>query len=78
MSENMSVKLPSVDAVRKFVNVVTKMSGDFDLVCGNRVVDAKSFLGVLSLDLDQCLTLKAMDVSEQDAENLRSVCAEFS
>lgn len=73
MKETISIRLHSMDAVKQFVSTITRMSGDFDLICGNHVVDAKSFLGVLSLDLSQCLQLKAMDVAAQDVEHLREL-----
>ncbi len=45
------VMLNSIDDVKKFVNLVTKYDFDIDLVSGRYIVDAKSIMGIFSLDL---------------------------
>ena len=55
---SIQILLDSVEKVRKFVDIVSMRDEEFDLLCGRYVVDAKSILGVMSLDLAQPLTLK--------------------
>ena len=43
--------------VKSFVNEVTKFDNEFDLVSGRFVVDAKSIMGIFSLDLTKPITL---------------------
>ena len=43
--------------VKSFVNEVTKFDNEFDLVSGRYVVDAKSIMGIFSLDLSKPITL---------------------
>ena len=43
--------------VISFVNEVTKFDNEFDLVSGRYVVDAKSIMGIFSLDLTKPITL---------------------
>ena len=43
--------------VKSFVNEVTKFNNEFDLVSGRYVVDAKSIMGIFSLDLTKPITL---------------------
>ena len=43
--------------VKSFVNEVTKFDNDFDLVSGRYVIDAKSIMGIFSLDLTKPITL---------------------
>ena len=43
--------------VKSFVNEVTKFHNEFDLVSGRYVVDAKSIMGIFSLDLTKPITL---------------------
>ena len=43
--------------VKSFVNEVTKFDNEFDLVSGRYVVDAKSIMGIFSLDLTKPITL---------------------
>ena len=47
----MEVLLDSVEKVKDFVDAVSEFDEDFDLLSGRYVVDAKSIMGVLSLDL---------------------------
>ena len=43
--------------VKSFFNEVTKFDNEFDLVSGRYVVDAKSIMGIFSLDLTKPITL---------------------
>ncbi|MCR5526181.1 MAG: HPr family phosphocarrier protein [Lachnospiraceae bacterium] len=52
------IVLNSMDKVKSFVKVISKFSADFDLTCGRAVIDAKSIVGVMSLDLSKKLDLK--------------------
>lgn len=47
------VNLNSVEKVRAFVNSVNTFDSEFDLVSGRFVIDAKSIMGILSLDLSR-------------------------
>lgn len=49
--------LNSIDKVKAFVNEITKFDSDFDLVSGRYVIDAKSIMGIFSLDLSKPINL---------------------
>lgn len=49
----MYIILNSVEKVKKFVNQVSKFEDEIDLVSGRRAVDAKSIMGIFSLDLSK-------------------------
>jgi len=51
------VLLNSIDKVKSFVNDITKFDSDFDLVSGRYVIDAKSIMGIFSLDLSKVIEL---------------------
>jgi len=51
------VSLNSIDKVKQFVNDINRYSYDFDLVSGRYVIDAKSIMGIFSLDLSQPIDL---------------------
>ena len=53
------IKLSSIQDVREFVEIVTIYDIDIDLSCGRYVVDAKSIMGIFSLDLMSAITLTA-------------------
>ena len=51
------ISLNSIDKVKAFVNDITKFDNDFDLVSGRYVIDAKSIMGIFSLDLSRPIDL---------------------
>ena len=58
------VKLASIQDVRNFVDAVTKHNIDIDLSSGRYIVDAKSIMGIFSLDLLNPITLTAQSDNE--------------
>lgn len=49
--KKVTVSLAAINDVKNFVNIVTKYDFDVDLISGKYVVDAKSIMGIFSLDL---------------------------
>ncbi|MEA4831682.1 hypothetical protein SDC9_141321 [bioreactor metagenome] len=52
------IKLSTIEDVRNFVNAVTKCDAEIDLTSGRYIVDAKSIMGIFSLDLLNPITMK--------------------
>jgi len=46
-----NIRLSAIEEVRNFVNIVSRFDGEVDLKSGRYVVDAKSIMGIFSLDL---------------------------
>ncbi len=57
--KTVKVRLSSIEAVRDFVEIVRQFDGDIDLSSGRYIVDAKSIMGIFSLDLMNAITLTA-------------------
>ena len=55
--KTVQISLNSIDKVKSFVNDITKFDYDFDLVSGRYVIDAKSIMGIFSLDLSKQIDL---------------------
>ena len=55
--KTVKISLNSIDKVKSFVNDITKFDDDFDLVSGRYVIDAKSIMGIFSLDLSKPIDL---------------------
>ncbi len=55
--KTVQISLNSIDKVKAFVNDVTRFDYDFDLVSGRYVIDAKSIMGIFSLDLSKPIDL---------------------
>ena len=53
----LTIKLDSIDKVKEFVRIITAFDNDFDLRSGRYTVDAKSILGIFSLDLSKPIEL---------------------
>ena len=57
MMTQSKIKLNATEEVQEFVNAATKCSFDIDVSYNRFVVDAKSIVGVLGLDLTKTLTV---------------------
>ena len=57
--KNCQIKLSSIQDVREFVETVTRYEMEIDLCSGRYVVDAKSIMGIFSLDLMNNISLTA-------------------
>lgn len=51
------ISLNSIDKVKSFVNTINNFDFDCDLISGRYVIDAKSIMGIFSLDLSKPITL---------------------
>lgn len=56
-----NIKLSLAENVKAFVNIVSRHPYDIDLRSGRHVVDAKSLLGIFSLDLSKPITMEVYD-----------------
>ncbi len=52
-AEGMIVRFRSIDEVQEFSKAVNEFRGDVDLRQGRMTVDAKSLLGICSMDIDK-------------------------
>ena len=73
--KTVSISLNSIDKVKSFVNDITKFDHDFDLVSGRYVIDAKSIMGIFSLDLSKPIELNIH--AEGNAEEVLAVLAPY-
>lgn len=64
---SVSILIQQVTQVSRFVKLLTKYPYEMDLVSGRYTVDAKSLLGIYSLDLSQPLNLI---IDSDDCEQL--------
>ncbi|MBR5509943.1 MAG: HPr family phosphocarrier protein [Lachnospiraceae bacterium] len=69
------ISLNSIDKVKAFVNDITKFDNDFDLVSGRYVIDAKSIMGIFSLDLSKPIELNIH--SENNADEILEVLTPY-
>lgn len=65
--KSVAITLSEAELVKNFVNIVNKYDYDMDLRSGRFVVDAKSILGIFSLNLSSSLTL---EIHSNDCDDL--------
>lgn len=66
--KTVQVSLNTIDKVKSFVNNISKFDNDFDLVSGRYVIDAKSIMGIFSLDL-----AKPIDLNIHASDNIDEI-----
>ena len=70
------ISLNSIDKVKSFVNTISQYDFDFDLISGRYVIDAKSIMGIFSLDLSKPIDLNIH--AEGDAEDVMKVLKNYT
>ena len=66
--KTVQISLNSIGKVKSFVNAITQFEYEFDLISGRYVIDAKSIMGIFSLDLS-----KPIDLTIHADENLDDI-----
>ncbi|MBP5307505.1 MAG: HPr family phosphocarrier protein [Clostridia bacterium] len=69
--KSIQISLQLASSVKEFVSIVQKYAFDIDLRCDRYVVDAKSILGIFSLDLSKPINVEIH--SEDCAELLKEL-----
>jgi len=65
--KSVNIRLSLAENVKSFVNAVNRYPYDMDLRAGRHVVDAKSILGIFSLDLSKPI---ALEIYADDCDDL--------
>ena len=72
--KSVTLRLSLVENVNQFVNIVSRYPFEMDLRAGRHVVDAKSILGIFSLDLSRPITL---EIYSEDCDQLMAEIQPF-
>ncbi|MBE7021173.1 MAG: HPr family phosphocarrier protein [Ruminococcaceae bacterium] len=72
--KEIKVSLNTITNVKKFVNMVSMYDCDIDLVTERYIVDAKSIMGIFSLDLSKPMTLR---IHSDECDNIIADLKEF-
>ena len=78
MMREKRIMLPTVADAKEFVSAALKCDFDIDVFYNRVVIDAKSILGVLSLDLTRVLTVSYNGENQEFEEFLESKAADKS
>lgn len=64
------VCLGSIETVKEFVSIVAHFNGDAELKSGKYVIDAKSIMGIFSLDLSKKLLLNLENPTQEELDSI--------
>ncbi|MGN8631400.1 HPr family phosphocarrier protein [Blautia sp. HCP3S3_G3] len=68
------IKFRKAEDVREFVNAASRCDFDIDIFYNRIIIDAKSILGVLSMDLTRVMTVKCYG----EDKNFNKTIAKFA
>ncbi|MCI7323094.1 MAG: HPr family phosphocarrier protein [Lachnospiraceae bacterium] len=71
--QEVKISLKSINDVKQFVQTITMLDGDYDVISGKYIVDAKSILGLFSVDLSKPVTLRIEVEDAKMEEVLRAI-----
>ena len=70
--KTVQISLNSIGKVKSFVNAINQFEFDFDLISGRYVIDAKSIMGIFSLDLSKPIDL-TIHTEEEKLDDIMEV-----
>lgn len=74
--QEVQISLGTIEKVKQFVKTLAKFEGDFELVSGKYIVNAKSILGLFSVDLSKPVLLR-IDVNDTKREDVLNAIEEY-
>ena len=74
--KEVQISLKSIEDVKQFVQTITMFDGEFELISGKYVVDAKSILGLFSVDLSKPVTLR-IEVTDSKLDDILNAISKY-
>ena len=68
--QELQISLNTIDKVKSFVDSISELHGEFNLIAGRCVIDAKSIMGIFSLDLSNTIDL---NIHSEDTDEIMKV-----
>lgn len=75
--KDVKISLNTVDKVKSFVAKISTVEFDVDIICGRYVIDAKSIMGIFSIDLTRELFLHIHVDNQKDFDSVYDKIKEF-
>ena len=73
----LDIVFTTVDSVKEFVNALVAFDCDFDMISGRYVVDAKSIMGIYSLDLSKPISLAIHTDEEEEIAKIKAAIKNY-
>lgn len=77
MINEFKIKLCTIDRVKEFYKITSAIEPDLDIIVGRYVIDAKSIMGIFSIDLSRELTLKIKSIDTDECNEIREKLKKF-
>lgn len=77
MGNEFYVIVNTVDHVKEFVKIVEKVKCDIDIVYGRYIIDAKSIMGIFSLDLSKKLMVRVHSTDAKECDEIKAKLNSF-
>ena len=74
--KSVQILLNSIEKVRGFVDSVSKFDNKFELISGKYVIDGKSIMGILSLDLAEPIRLNIY--AKENVDQIMKVISSYT
>lgn len=72
----MNISLGTIESVKKFVGKIAGFDENFEIICGKYIIDAKSILGIFSVDLSKPVLLR-INAEGDKLEEIKKAVKEF-
>lgn len=77
MNKRLTINLNNITKVRKFIDEVANFESDIDLMRGRYIIDAKSILGIFTIDLSQPIDVEIHSNNEEEIKRFNEIMEEF-
>lgn len=77
MNKELRISLNEFSKIQKFNNIITNFESDIDLVRGRYVIDAKSLIGIYTLDLSKPINVVIHSDDEEEIIRFNNIMEEF-
>lgn len=77
MMNTFNISINTIDKVKRFVNLTNRCEADVDIISGRLLVDAKSIMGIFSMDLTRPMTLRVHESNIEKLEEYKKLFEEF-
>lgn len=77
MNKEKVILINTIDRVKRFTQKVSVLDAEVDIVSGRYIVDAKSIMGIFSLDILKPLTVIIHSEDEEEISKFNEIMEEF-
>lgn len=77
MNKEKVILINTIDRVKRFTQKVSVLDAEVDIVSGRYIVDAKSIMGIFSLDILKPLTVIIHSEDEEEISKFNEIMKEF-